>query len=345
MYAFRCLVCGTRVRFEDDRCRTCGDPLGYRPDLRQLVNETDPDRPFAGWHRCSEHPWGCNWLVHDDNPSARCDSCRLNRTVPPRDDTIAWEQLAVAARSERRLVHQLRDLGLPITSYLEKPDGGLAFDLLSSTSGAGPVMIGHANGVISVDLAESSDRHRESVRVWLDESYRTMLGHFRHEIGHYYWQVLVPDTDWEQPFRDLFGDERADYGQALQRHYARDPATTLPDEFITRYASSHPWEDFAEIWSHYLHITDTVQTAIRNGLVADPRSGTDRSARHGDFDPASGRSVLVAWTDFSWAFNELNRSMGKPDAYPFELAEPVVDKLLFVHKLIRDARVGSTGPG
>jgi hypothetical protein len=116
MYAFRCLVCSTRVRFEDDRCGTCGDQLGYRPDLLQVVNESDPDRPFVGWHRCSEQSWGCNWLVHDDDPSGRCESCRLNRTVPPRDDTIAWEQLAVAARAERRLVHQLRDLDLPIVS-------------------------------------------------------------------------------------------------------------------------------------------------------------------------------------------------------------------------------------
>jgi len=345
MYAFTCGRCRSNVRFEDLTCGYCGDELGYRPDLLDIVSESSGGRPFEGWHRCAEVSWGCNWLVRDGEEYAGCESCRLNRRLPPRADTIAWEQLAQAARVKRRLVHQLKDLRLPIVNYHDRPDGGLAFDLLSSESGDGPVMIGHAGGVISIDLAESSDRHRESVRVWLDESYRTMLGHFRHEIGHYYWQVLVPGTVWEDRFRDLFGDERASYSEALQRHYGRDPGRPLDPEFITPYASSHPWEDFAEVWAHYLHITDTLQTAERNGLLTESGAADGAVRAQVDIAPEQVGEVLQLWTRFAWVFNELNRSMGKPDAYPFVIAEPVARKLTFVHELIRDARASRCGGG
>ena len=338
MYAFTCKQCNSGVRFEDSVCASCGDALGYRPDRLEIVNESAPDRPFDGWHRCGEQGWGCNWLVADDDEYSRCESCRLNRQEPPRDDTIAWEQLAEATRVKRRLVHQLKDLGLPIVNYHDQPDGGLAFDLLSSDSGGGPVMIGHANGVISVDLAESSDQHREAVRVWLDESYRTMLGHFRHEIGHYYWQVLIPDTPWEPRFRELFGDERESYSEALKRHYTRDPLLALPSEFITSYASSHPWEDFAEIWSHYLHIADTLQTALANGLVEDARAEQYLGALHPGFSSERIDEIMERWQQFAWVFNELSRSLGKPDPYPFRLSDEVTRKLKFVHELVRDTR-------
>jgi len=343
MYAFACSGCGSSVRFEDLACGQCGDALGYRPDRLDVVSESAADRPFDGWHRCAEVSWGCNWLVHDDNEYAGCEACRLNRKVPPRSDTIAWEQLAEAAKAKRRLVHQLKDRRLPIVSYHERPDGGLAFDLLSSQSGDGPVMIGHANGVISIDLAESSDQHRESVRVWLDESYRTMLGHFRHEIGHYYWQVLVPGTKWEEPFRELFGDERESYSEALQRHYARDPGRPLDPEFISPYASSHPWEDFAEVWAHYLHITDTLRTARSNGLLTQRTVGGSAVRAQIDVAPEQVGEVLQLWARFAWVFNELNRAMGKGDAYPFVIAEPVAQKLRFVHELVRDAVVAHSG--
>ncbi len=135
MYAFVCGRCRSSVRFEDLTCGDCGDALGYRPDLQDIVSESSDDRPFDGWHRCADVSWGCNWLVHDDDGYAGCEACRLNRKVPPRADTIAWEQLAKAARVKRRLVHQLKDLRLPIVSYQDQPDGGLAFDLLSSQSG------------------------------------------------------------------------------------------------------------------------------------------------------------------------------------------------------------------
>ena len=344
MQRFDCARCGALISFDDGRCRACGDALAYRPDLRRLVNAAaDGGALLQGWHPCGEKPWGCNWLVRDSDGFARCEACRLNRRTPPRDDTIAWEQLARAGVAKRRMVHQLRDLGLPLVSYHEQPDGGLAFDLLSSASSGERVVIGHAGGVISVDLAESADAHRESVRVWLAEDYRTMLGHFRHEVGHYYWQVLIPDTTWEVPFRELFGDERESYSEALRRHYRRDPQRPLAPEFITPYASSHPWEDFAEVWAHYLHITDTLQTAVRHGLWPDPRRDAYRGAEHMDFDPANIVHLAVEWSSFAGAFNELNRSMGKSDAYPFTLAEPVVHKLGFVHTLVRDARQRAQG--
>ena len=345
MQRFDCARCGVLISFEDSRCPACGDGLAYRPDLLSMVNaSTDEGALLQGWHPCAERPWGCNWLVRDEEGDARCPACRLNRRTPPRDDTIGWEQLARAAVAKRRLVHQLRDLGLPITSYHEQADGGLAFDLLSSATSGQRVVIGHANGVISVDLAESTDAHRESVRVWLDEAYRTMLGHFRHEIGHYYWQVLIPGGRWEEPFRALFGDERASYSEALQRHYRRDPGQPPAPEFITPYASSHPWEDFAEIWAHYLHITDTLQTAVQHSLFPDPRRGASQGRAQMDFDVDDIGELIAVWVGFAGSFNELNRSMGKPDPYPFTLSPAVVDKLGFVHRLVQGAR-GSEQPG
>ena len=163
------------------------------------------------------------------------------------------------------------------------------------------------------------------------------LGHFRHEIGHYYWQVLIPGGRWEEPFRALFGDERASYSEALQRHYRRDPGRPPAPEFITPYASSHPWEDFAEIWAHYLHITDTLQTAVQHSLFPDPRRAEFQGRPQLDFDVDHIGELIDVWVGFAGSFNELNRSMGKPDPYPFTLSPRVVDKLGFVHRLVQDA--------
>ena len=303
-----------------------------------VVNaSTDDGALLRGWHACTQKSWGCNWLVHDGDDDARCRACRLNRRTPPRDDTIGWEQLARAAVAKRRLVHQLTDLGLPITSYHEQPDGGLAFDLLSSATSGQRVVIGHANGVISVDQAESTDAHRESVRVWLDEAYpddaRSLPARDR--------ALLLAAAD---PRRSLGGAvpravrRRAGVvSEALQRHYRRDPGRPPAPEFITPYASSHPWEDFAEIWAHYLHITDTLQTAVQHSLFPDPRRAEFHGRPQLDFDVDHIGELIEVWVGFAGSFNELNRSMGKPAPYPFTLSPRVVDKLGFVHRLVQDA--------
>jgi len=113
---------------------------------------------------------------------------------------------------------QLAELGLPITPFFER-DGGLAFDLVSSFSGQGRVTIGHSNGVVTIDPVETLDDYREALRIRLGVPYRTMLGHFHHEVGHYYQWVLIEQTGWIDECRELFADERASYSDALDRHY------------------------------------------------------------------------------------------------------------------------------
>lgn len=291
------------------------------------------------WFACSEREWGCNWLVRDDAPAGRCISCRLTRTRPEQDDTIALEKLAKVEEAKRRLLLQIGDLGLPIVPWYTTP-GGLGFDLLSSRSDGRKVIIGHANGIITIDLAESLDDVREAVRVKLGEPYRTILGHLRHEIGHYYQNVLIQDDETWARCRDLFGDERASYQEALTRHYAMGAPESWQDSFISEYATMHPWEDFAETFAHYLHIVGTLQTAAAIGIRLDAGASTLRDTdvvpRDDYRDEPIGR-VLADWAALSQGFNRVNRSMGLGDLYPFTITQPVQRKLAFLHEVITRA--------
>jgi hypothetical protein len=200
------------------------------------------------------------------------------------------------------------------------------------------VVTGHANGLITISLAEADDAERERQRHRMAEPYRTLLGHFRHEIAHYYWSRLIAGSPRLQEFRGLFGDEREDYAAALQRHYANGPPADWPTHFVTAYASAHPWEDFAETWAHYFHMIDTLEIAHAFGLTVRPRlsKGADMATRI-DFDPyhAEMDRIIEAWLPLTFAVNSINRSMGLPDLYPFVLAPTVIAKLTFVHDRIR----------
>lgn len=290
------------------------------------------------WFPCEHREWGCNWLVAESAESGRCFSCALSRSLPPKSDEVAWEKLADAGIAKRRLLVQLLDLGLPITPYYEK-EGGLGFDLLSSFSENRPITIGHANGIITIDLAETLDARREALRVSLGEPYRTMLGHFRHEIGHYYQNVLLTDdAAWAQ-CRELFGDERASYQDALDRHYREGPPDDWYVAHISTYATMHPWEDFAECFAHYLHIRATLATAAGAGMVLH----ADRAHAVLEHDIAPGRAyddesidrMLDDWELVSMFFNRANRAMGQRDLYPFALTAAVRTKLDFIHRLVR----------
>ena len=267
----------------------------------------------------------------------RCFSCSLTRRQPPASDTVAWEKLADAGVAKRRLMVQLLELGLPIVPFYER-EGGLGFDLLSSYSENKPVMIGHANGIITIDLAETLDARREALRVSLGEAYRTMLGHFRHEIGHYFQNVLITDDATWAECRALFGDERASYRDALTRHYRDGAPENWRESFISEYATMHPWEDFAECFAHYLHIRNTLATASGAGMVlhADRAPGiVDHDiVPTSDYSDTPSESMLEDWAWVSLFFNRVNRAMGQRDLYPFELPAPVHEKLGFLHRLI-----------
>ncbi len=311
MRTFTCGHCGVDAVFENVSCVRCGHPFAFDPGPRELV--TDDPRE----HCANEALIGCNWLAAE--PGGLCASCALTRTRPADGDEEGLKELADAERAKRRLLFELGELGL-------SPDG-LVFDLLSSETE--PVTTGHADGLVTLDLAEADDAHREEMRAQMGEPYRTLLGHFRHEVGHFYFDVLCPDEDAKAAARPLFGDEREDYAAAMDRHYETGPPADWPERYVSAYATMHPFEDWAETFAHYLHIRDTLQTAGAYRVMV----GHDAP---GSVPADSGFGRLVdAWLPLTYALNALNRSMGAEDPYPFVLTPPVIEKLSFVHDLIR----------
>ena len=354
--AYRC-VCGAQVFFRNNACLQCGRGLGFDPWLGQVL-AIEPDGEAGLWRpadaalagsarryrRCAQldSPALCNWLLLDRADAAgapcSCAACRLNRTIPDLglvENHEPWRKVEIA---RRRLVSQLIGLCLPVEP--RSPDGsngGLAFDTLATQPGQPPVVTGHAMGVVTLNLSEADDAHRERIRSEMHEPYRTLLGHYRHEVGHYYWDRLVQGDACLGDFRVLFGDERADYGAALDRHYREGAAPSWRDDHVSSYASAHPWEDWAETWAHYLHMRDTLDTAVSFGLAPDE---VDVDARQYDLAVLQGGThwdaqgfiaMLNAWTRLTGVLNELSRSMGLPDFYPFVLSDTVVRKLHFVH--------------
>lgn len=291
------------------------------------------------WYTCSNREWSCNWLVRDDAPAGRCFSCRLTRTRPASNDTVALEKLAKVEEAKRRLLLQLGGLGLPLVGW-DLKDGGLGFDLISSLSEGRPVMIGHAHGIITIDLAESLDDRREAMRVRLGEPYRTILGHLRHEVGHYYQNVLLTDDDAWKQCRALFGDERSSYQEAIARHYRFGAPEDWHRSFISEYATMHPWEDFAETFAHYLHITGTLSTAAAIGIRLDAAVTSMRDidvVPRESYEDEPVQRLLSDWEWMSQAFNRINRAMGFGDLYPFDIVQPVREKLAFMHEIITRA--------
>jgi hypothetical protein len=337
MRAFACPVCRSLVFFENDHCVTCGSGLAYDPAAADFV-AADPDDQ----RRCANRTIAaCNWLAAEA-PGGLCRCCRLTRTRPRDDDRPALAAFARVEAAKRRLVYQLDHLELPPTRRDVDPEHGLAFDLLSSRDE--PVTTGHASGVITIDLAEGDDPHREALRVQLAEPYRTLLGHVRHEVGHWYWDVLVDGGPLLGRFRVLFGDERADYAQALQSHYGSAPGQAWADTHVSHYAAAHPWEDWAETFAHYLHIRDTMETAQAWGLHIDgPDLGLNVAATAVlEVEPAeegaSFDEVARSWIALTMSLNALNRSMGKEDLYPFRITPTVLEKLRFVHIAVTSSR-------
>ncbi len=326
MRAFSCPQCDQLVFFENTECLRCGLELGFDPQQRTLIRF---DGATGTHRRCANQQLAsCNWLATGAEPGALCTSCRLTRTRPPADDAAAMLAFADAEAAKRRVVFQLLELDLPLTSWAEEPSG-LGYDLRASKHAT--VVTGHLDGIVTIDLAEADDPHRERVRQEMGEPYRTMLGHLRHETGHYYWTVLVERAGRLDPFRTLFGDERADYGEAMARHYAQEPPAGWEDQHVSAYATMHPWEDWAETFAHYLNIRDTQQSAAAFGMRIDGRDKALSASPAVDVDSEPFESILADWLPLSYALNAVNRSMGRDDLYPFVLSPVVIEKLTWVH--------------
>ena len=354
MRVFHCDHCRHLLFFENTRCVKCGRALAFLPDLG-FMGSLDPAgdglwrsplRLAAGrtYRMCGNYTTHdiCNWAVATSDPDSLCLSCRLTRLIPDlmRDGAkAAWYKLESA---KRRVIYSLLRLGVAIVSRNDDPERGLAFEFLADSEDSGsPVLTGHASGVITLNIAEADDAERERRRQRFNEPYRTVLGHLRHEIGHYYWQWLIEGGPRLEPFRALFGDERANYGAALKRHHESGPPPDWQLRHVSAYASSHPWEDWAETWAHYLHMTDTLEMAAACGVSLEPgredEPGIEAAAIPGNPERASFEELMDSWFPLTYLLNNLNRGLGLPDGYPFILSGEAQARLRFVHQTIAES--------
>lgn len=354
MKDFYC-VCGQRVFFENSQCLKCGRALGFDPQSQTMLALqpqasgellSDDGQRFRNCR--NHHDFGaCNWLLPVDDQRTYCQSCRLNKVVPDLSETgtvIQWAKLEAA---KRHLIYTLMQLGLPVEGKQEAAELGISFAFLEDSRFNANVReayiaTGHASGLITLNLAEADDEHREKTRRQLGEYYRTIVGHFRHESGHYYYDLLVRGKQWETPFRELFGNPDRDYQKALYEHYGRPTSADWPSGYISAYAMAHPLEDWAETWAHYLHMQDTLETAREFGAIAHKPGGPAQAS--GEDLSGGGRNgkeldeLVADWMELTVTLNALNRSMGLPDAYPFVLNDRVVAKLRLIHQVIAAAR-------
>jgi hypothetical protein len=347
------------IFFENSRCVKCESQVGFLPDVLDLsMLEPQADHQWrAGsplaknrvYKNCAngEQHQMCNWLVPVEDPNPFCASCRLNEIIPDLTEGgnfKRWEKLEMA---KRRCIYTFLKLGLPLDGAPGSNQAPLSFRFLGDKANA-PVQTGHENGVITVNITEADADEREHRRLTLHEPYRTLVGHFRHESGHFYWDRLIANSPNLKRFRELFGDETVDYDAALKIYYEQGPAKGWQERMVSAYASSHPWEDWAETWAHYLHIMDTLETAASFGMSVDPDNAANNgSARISpiafdeqmDFD-----TLLTDWIPLTCALNSINRGMGLSDLYPFVIPPAVVEKLRFVHGLIHESKPGGRQP-
>ncbi|MDB5861460.1 MAG: hypothetical protein JWQ76_5149 [Ramlibacter sp.] len=362
MKTFHCGHCGQPVFFENVRCLKCGSKLAFLPDrLNITALEPVPDqnelwrprvrgnrKPAIGQYRLCHNATtqnACNFAVLAADPNPLCAACRLTRVLPDLSqpgNTERWHRMESA---KRRLFYTLAKLGLLSPTPPNGEADGPVFEFLADLPGQ-QVMTGHMQGLITLNVAEADDAERVKRRVEMQEPYRTLLGHFRHEAGHYYWDRLIAERGRVEAFRKVFGDESVDYRQALQDHYAR--GGSIPDwqdHYVSTYATAHPWEDWAETWAHYLHMVDLLETAAAyNTRVSIPGQELDEVINPLETGAPEFDQLVEQWVPLTLLVNSLNRSLGQEDAYPFALSAGALDKLRFVHDVIGESRANPKQP-
>jgi hypothetical protein len=352
--AFHCDGCGNLVFFENVKCVKCGHVLGFLPSSGELAAlepaESGAWRALAHgqndrlYHFCNngQQHEVCNWMVAANDPNSFCISCRLNALIPDLSqpgNLDRWHKLEMA---KRRVIYTIMRLGLPMEGAAEDNRPALRFNFIGDLDNGLTELTGHLNGLIVINIAEADDAERERRRIHLREPYRTLLGHLRHEVAHYYWDRLIANGKWLACFHKLFGDETADYAAALKQYYEHGSPPDWPARHVSAYASAHPWEDWAETWAHYFHIMDMMETAESFGmtLASKPPAAvsTEENARN-VFDVDAGfDAVLENWFPLTCALNELNRGMGLLDVYPFVLSSQAIEKLQFIHEVVKNSR-------
>lgn len=344
MRVFSCGNCGQAVYFENVSCENCGMALGFDPHIlamRTLNAKEENGRLFTassgGGQKtyCANYDNNvCNWLVTANEAGGLCLSCGLNNTIPDLSIIENLERWFEIEKAKRRLIYTLLKLGLPLLPGEGSTVTPLAFNILADAQ------TGHENGLITINIAEADPAKRERTREQMNEPYRTLLGHFRHEIGHYYWLMLVANGPIDQ-FRELFGDERVDYQAELAAYHQNGPKADWPESYISAYATAHPWEDWAESFAHYLHIVDTLETAedyrVESRLPRQKHMKLPWFASRDPFRARSASQLVDRWLPLALAMNSLNRSMGLPDFYPFVIPPAAIGKLDYIHQLVQKA--------
>ncbi len=347
MRLFSCPHCAHRLYFENAQCLNCGSTVAYEPhQVRFVLAGLDGNAPCVNSTECA-----CNWVA-ESGPGSFCLACSLNKTIPDLSIDGNREKWTRVEAAKRRMIFSLLSFNLPVAPKTGPDDpNGIAFDFLADMPSSGPggehILTGHDNGLITLNVAEADSAEREKMRAAMGEAYRTLLGHFRHEIGHYYWDRLIrDDPTWLQRFRALFGDESVDYATALEAHYQNGAPSDWSAHHISAYAASHPWEDWAETWAHYLHIADTLEMAETYRIPLDRINSAAQDAPpevQAKPEPDAFDLLLARWLALSEAANSINRCMGLPDLYPFVISPPVAEKLRFVDNLLGE-RQGASAP-
>lgn len=334
MRIFDCPACGTTVYFTNTRCGR-GDEVAYDPDRAAFT---------TGFRPCANREWiACNWIAEGEG--ALCRACAMTEVIP---DTFHAANRGLWSEAELAKRWVLANLARWGWFTAADPGRRPVFRLLAEQTSAGevPVIMGHAAGVVTINVTEADPAERVRRRIKLGEPLRTMIGHFRHELGHYFFERLSEDEAFPDAFRATFGDERADYAQALKRYYDDGPPPDWRARHVTAYSAAHPHEDWAECFAHLLHLADIADSFVAAGLGAPaaPAPGYDPYA-----DGDAGRLITFG-AELGIALNHVNRSMGLPDIYPFVLAPPIRAKLAFVHGRLHAARpdagtAGAAGAG
>ncbi|MBH03210.1 MAG: hypothetical protein CMP08_03670 [Xanthomonadales bacterium] len=313
---------GAGPLYFDNLATAQGTPVAYDPQARAFI----PTPPFCA----NRERIGCNWIAPEEG--AFCRACAMTALAPDPSLDNAISDWAATELAKRWVID---NLGRWQWFRPEDPGTRPTFHMLAEANDE-PAPMGHGGGVVTISVSEADPVVRTKRRQALGEPYRTMIGHMRHEIAHMLWWRLALRQDFLDAFRDVFGDERDDYVEALGRHYQNGPPADWASRFISTYASAHPHEDWAETASHLLHLTDITDSFVASGL-SSPHLPHAQWNPYAEVDTARLIRVGAA---IAAGINHVNRSMGHADLYPFMLSEPVNRKLAFVHEWLRRGAQG-----
>lgn len=342
--------CGATVYFESNHCVACKSELGWCLScntLRSIAADAN-DQYHCGEPTCGKplskcHNYAteqvCNRCVETEaigEGQILCNYCKYNETIPDlsiKGNREKWHRIELA---KRRLLYTLDLLGLPYGTAAENFPVPLSFDfkgdatqkrtLWFNMNKVEQVYTGHASGKVTINIREADNVERERARMSFGEAHRTIIGHFRHEMGHYFWDVLVKNQ-CEAECVAVFGDHfDPDYGTALEIYYQNGAKENWKKNYISGYATMHPWEDFAESFATYLDMISVLDIAFH----ADELYAVEPTQ-------ASFADISKHYSKLGLLLNEMNRAMGLLDLVPEVHTAGILKKVEFIHDLLSNA--------